>query len=181
MLTSPIWITLTSSQLGPIIESKNGVWWNSTAAEKTIFSTRNPGNSIFFLLMTSQAITLTAELRPSDSRRDPAIKGRWWWSQKLKSPGWRFLPWGLIRWALGCSCSPSLSRWPRPLVRRPARRLWRCPAGQSWSQDRCTQSARKVKWVSFSVQIKKSNLRIGVAKLYYTSCLDGVWKKIKKV
>ena len=167
MLTSPIWITLTGSQLGPIIESKNGVWWNSTAAEKTIFSTRNPGNSIFFLLMTSQAITLTAELRPSDSRRDPAIKGRWWWSQKLKSPGWMFPPWGLIRWALGCSCSPSGSRWPRPLVRRPAHRLWRCPAGQSWSQDRCTQSARKVKWVSCSDQIKKSNWKMELVALNF--------------
>ena len=77
LLTSPIWIALTSPQLGPIIESKNGVWWNSTAAEKTIFSTGNPGNSIFFLPMTSQAITLTAELRPSDFHRDPVIKGQW--------------------------------------------------------------------------------------------------------
>ena len=75
MLTSPVWIALTGSQLGAIIESKNGVWWNSRAAEKTIFSTGNPGNSIFFLPITSQAITLTAELRPSDFRRGPAIKG----------------------------------------------------------------------------------------------------------
>ena len=167
MLTSPIWIALTSSQLGPIIESKNGVWRNSTAAEKTIFSTGNPGNSLFFFPMTSQAITLTAELRPSDFRRDPAIKGWSSWSQKMKSLGWRFLPWVLIRWALGCSCSPSWSRWPRPLVRRPARRLWRCQAGRSWSQDRCTQSARKVKWVSFCSNKKKSNWKMGLVALNF--------------
>ena len=46
-LTSPVWISLASPQLDPVVECQNCVWWNCTTGKKTIFSTWNPGKAIY--------------------------------------------------------------------------------------------------------------------------------------
>ena len=46
-LTSPVWISLASPQLDPVVECQNCVWWNCTTGEETVFCTWNPGKAIY--------------------------------------------------------------------------------------------------------------------------------------
>merc|ERR1712198_545237 len=39
----PVWISLATPQLDPVVECKNCVWWNCATGEESIFSTWNPG------------------------------------------------------------------------------------------------------------------------------------------